>query len=183
MEFAKWTAEEVAGKLSKAGLGKFSAVFVEQDITGGVLEELTLENLQEMGISPSGRDIIMRWIASLTSTSPDETPMRAAPLEESWMSRLDEQYELMEPQYREGTLRRACAFCDRKFGLHRVDQHEASCHSRPKSDPPKSSISHPDPGNSTPHHPSKFRENHEALQESIRRAKRSVAEAQPKGIN
>jgi hypothetical protein len=37
----------------------------------------------------------------------------------------------MEPQYRDGTLRRECCFCNRKFGLHRVEQHEASCWARP----------------------------------------------------
>jgi hypothetical protein len=181
MGFANWTAEEVAAKLSKAGLGQFKAVFVEQDISGGVLEKLTLEDLREMGINRGGQEMIMRWIASLTPTSPDEIPVRAAPSDEVWMSRLDEQYELMEPQYREGTLRRACVFCDRKFGLHRIDQHEASCPSRPKPDVPKASMSPPDPENPTPRYPSQFRENHEALQESIRRAKCSAAEVQPNG--
>jgi hypothetical protein len=183
MEFANWTAEEVGAKLSKAGLGKFSAVFIKQDITGAVLEELTTDDLREMGISCSGQDVILKWIAGLAPLPPDEAPVRAARSDEFWMSRLDDQYELMEPQYREGTLRRPCAFCDRKFGLHRVDKHEASCPSRLKAKEVSSVVLPCDRESPTPRAPSQFRENHEALLESIWRAKHSFTEIRPQATN
>jgi hypothetical protein len=181
MEFANWTTEEVATKLSKAGLGIFSALFIDKNITGQVLQALTLEDLQDMGISIGGQEMITRWIAGLTPTSLEEAPLHPAPSEESWLSRLDDQYEFMEPQYREGTLRRPCAFCNRNIALDHVDQHEGSCLSRAKPNEEmgtKAAVSHSDPESCEPRHPSQFRENDAALRESIRRAKRSFVDSQ-----
>jgi hypothetical protein len=179
MEFRNWSIEEVAEKLSKAGLGMFSAIFIAKNIIGEMLETLTSEDLHEMGIGSGGQEMILRWIANLTPIPPDERPVCAAPPDETWMSRLDDQYELMEPKYRDGTLRRPCAHCNRQFGLHRIDRHEVTCPSQWKS----REVSPPQIQNSQPREPSKFREAHEALRESIWRAKHSFLEIQPKAAN
>jgi hypothetical protein len=132
MEFTQWTPEEVANKMTEAGLGEFSTVFVEQDIGGEVLRDLTELDLRKLGLSAGGQIYMTRWIVSLNPIPHDETPINPIPYEETCGLPLDDQYEFMEPQYRDGTLRRECSFCKRKFALHRVDHHEASCWARPR---------------------------------------------------
>jgi hypothetical protein len=91
MELANWTAEQVAAKLSKAGLGAFIALFINRNITGQVLQAITLKDLREIGISLGGQEMITRWIAGLTPTSLEEAPLHPAPSNERWLSRPEDQ--------------------------------------------------------------------------------------------
>ncbi|KAI9322392.1 hypothetical protein BX666DRAFT_609843 [Dichotomocladium elegans] len=65
-----WTTEQVANWLKLLGHGALSPIFIEQEITGDILLDLSMDAMKELGISTYGkRHKIMHAIAELKNSS------------------------------------------------------------------------------------------------------------------
>jgi hypothetical protein len=97
----QWNAETVAQELSKLGLEKYGRTFIDQEITGDLLSDLTNDHLREMGLTIGSRIIVNRWINKLDSDDVDDPvcPQARAP----------------------------CPHCHRRFATDRINCHTKIC--------------------------------------------------------
>lgn len=61
----KWTADDVAANLHQIGLGKYSRVFVDNNITGRKLFGLDEATLRNLGMSVNHRNTFMTWVSNI----------------------------------------------------------------------------------------------------------------------
>jgi hypothetical protein len=97
----QWNAETVAKELSELGLEKYGQAFIDQEIRGDMLSDLTNDHLREMGLTIGSRIILMRWIKSLDPEYVDEI--------ESVHARVP------------------CPHCHRRFATDRIKYHMKIC--------------------------------------------------------
>jgi hypothetical protein len=162
MAYYHWTAENVALALKKVGLGKYSQVFIDQEIAGDVLDGLTTEHLREMGLTIGARIAVMQWIASVMALYPPEGADRAAgrmeddlaPEEESDLDpaparvrcslsarmfaagRMEDDLAPEEESDLDPSPARVkCSLCARMFAAERIEQHEVACATRKRRAP------------------------------------------------
>jgi hypothetical protein len=116
--YVAWSAEEVASEITNIGLGKYSRLFVEQEIDGSVLHCLCDGDLKEMGLTIGARVTVLQWISALPDTHymPPEDgtgdypePDEATSLDLTALSRT------------------RCPTCHRNFNVDRISRHAAVC--------------------------------------------------------
>jgi hypothetical protein len=99
--YRQWKAETVAQELSNLGLEKYGQAFIDQEITGDLLSDLTNDHLREMGLTIGSRIILSRWIKKLESDGLDERDCPQA--------------------------RVPCPHCNRRFATDRINYHAKIC--------------------------------------------------------
>jgi class 3 adenylate cyclase len=72
--------QQIADLLQKLGLGQYAQRFAENDITFGILPDLTDQDLEKIGVTSLGhRRLLLRAVAELKGT-PEPSPVAGAPV-------------------------------------------------------------------------------------------------------